>query len=172
MPKFQPLIERFCSRLHFDLTTGCWEWKGYVGPNGYGSIMVKYPDGRFMPNTAHRVGYELLVGSIPDGMTLDHLCRNRKCANPFHLEICTQQVNILRGTGFSARNAKRMHCPKGHPYEGYNLVIGKQKIKGSDRTTAQRQCRLCINERARKMWHARVARRGYGKIRHERLPKK
>jgi hypothetical protein len=149
MPKFQPLIERFCSRLHFDLTTGCWEWKGYIGPKGYGNIMVKYPDGRFMPNVAHRVGYELLIGPIPDGMTLDHLCRNRKCANPFHLEICTNRENILRGTGFSARASRKTHCPKGHPYEGHNLIIRRRK------SGPQRICRECWNATQRKRWPSR-----------------
>lgn len=67
---------------------------------------------------AHRVAYELLIGPIPAGMTLDHLCRNRLCVNPVHLEAVTNRVNILRGTSPAAIHARKVACPNGHPYSG------------------------------------------------------
>lgn len=85
---------------------------------------------------AYRVAYELLVGAIPDGFQLDHLCRNRACVNPAHLEPVTQAVNKARG-----ERAMKTHCPKGHPYSGSNLI----------REKTGRKCRIChaANQRAR-----------------------
>ena len=104
---------------------GCWEWIGAKGTGGYG---------RFRHAPAHRVMYERLVGPIPAGLQIDHLCRNRDCVNPAHLEPVTQTVNILRGDGWAGLHARKTHCPRGHPLEGANLLIV---------THGWRRCRIC-----------------------------
>jgi hypothetical protein len=145
MPKYQPLIERFCAKVSFNTVTGCWLWKGYIAPNGYGYLMIKYPSGKFMPQCAHRIAYELFIGPVPEEQTVDHLCRTRKCCNPFHLEVCSNRENILRGTGWSARNAKKTHCPKGHPYEERNIITRVLK------NGVSRNCRKCYLEYQRNL---------------------
>jgi hypothetical protein len=95
--------------------SGCWEWTGAITRLGYGNA---YVGGRTM--LAHRAVYEALVGPVPNGLTLDHLCRNRGCVNPAHLEPVTHRENVLRGEGFAARHARKTHCPRGHPYDEKN----------------------------------------------------
>jgi len=113
---------------------GCWEWTGYIAKNGY--AIFRLPDKR---TTAHRAAYELLVGPIPEGLTLDHLCYNRRCVNPAHLEPVTQRENTLRSPRTQAtKNATKTHCKRGHPLEGENLALWG---KG-------RHCRTCHRE-----WH-------------------
>lgn len=109
----------------------CWVWGGYLNQAGYGRISVNGQHKR-----THRVAYELLVGPIPEGLHLDHLCRNRACWNPEHLEPVTNAENILRGTAPSAENARKSHCPKGHPYDEANTLI---------RPNGRRRCRACHN---------------------------
>ena len=82
---------------------------------GYGSLSRA---GRTL--LAHRVAYEQMVGPIPEGLTLDHLCRNRACVNPDHLEPVTMRVNVLRGVGFAGKNARKTHCLRGHAYDAEN----------------------------------------------------
>jgi hypothetical protein len=86
---------------------------------------------------AHRYGYELQVGSVPDGLTLDHLCRNRACVRASHLEPVTSKVNILRGEGLAAKNAAKTHCDNGHLFSEANTL----------RTSIQRVCRICGAEK-------------------------
>lgn len=81
----------------------CWEWTATRHPQGHG--MFTPPQSN--PVYAHRFAYELLVGPIPPGLTLDHLCRNRGCVNPDHLQPVTQRVNVLRGDAPAARTAER-----------------------------------------------------------------
>lgn len=116
---------------------GCWEWTGCKNANGYGSFTsVGCPDKRGW--LAHRLVYVLLVGDIPDGLGLDHLCRNRACVRPSHLEPVTQWVNTMRGTGASARNIIKTHCIRGHAFDETNTYI---------RRDGRRLCRACENER-------------------------
>jgi len=95
------------------LENGCWEWTSWRIKNGYGRIQLK--DG---PKLAHRVVYELLVGRVPPGLTLDHLCRNRLCVNPEHLQPVTMRENVLRGVGPTAINARKVNCIHGHKITG------------------------------------------------------
>lgn len=124
-----PLRERLFAKIKIN-PDGCWLWLG-CRSNGYGQIRDR---GR--ARLAHRVMYELLIGKIPDGLHVDHLCRVPLCVNPQHLEPVTQRENILRGVGVSAMEAKKTHCPKGHPYSGDNLSVWRNK----------RYCRACARE--------------------------
>lgn len=107
----------------------CWAWTGGHGQDGYSRVTVK---GRVA--LAHRLIYELLVGPIPTDHELDHLCRNPGCVNPAHLEIVTHRENCLRGESFSAKNAVKTHCPKGHAYDVFNTYLTP---------AGGRQCRVC-----------------------------
>jgi len=107
----------------------CWEWQGGVLSNGYGRCQsVEYGV------LAHRVSYQIFVGPIPAGLTIDHLCRNRRCINPDHLEAVTPRVNVLRGDTIVAANASKTHCPKGHELAGDNLYLAPSR---------RRYCRTC-----------------------------
>lgn len=119
--------QRFLSKVV--LSQGCWLWGGYLEENGYGRLTV---DGK--PAWAHRVAYELFVGPVPEGMELDHLCRNRRCVNPRHLEPVSHQENMCRSpVGAAAFHRSKTHCPQGHPYSGDNLIIYR----------GMRYCREC-----------------------------
>lgn len=113
--------------------SGCWVWAG-AKSKGYGTASVK---GKQV--TVHRAVYEALIGAVPEGMVLDHLCRNKSCCNPEHLEPVTQRVNVLRGTSLAAVNASKVVCVAGHPLEGENLY---------ETPGGARHCRVC--RRARK----------------------
>ena len=110
----RPVVDRFWEKVDLSDPGGCWPWAGSLRSYGYGQFSISHSVNAF----AHRVAYEILVGPIPAGLTLDHLCRNRRCVNPAHLEPVTMRENILRGTSFSAQAARRTHCPFGHPYDG------------------------------------------------------
>lgn len=116
----------------------CIVWVRTKDQHGYGMVSLEGKNRR-----AHRVAWVGTHGQdIPEGLTLDHLCRNRACVNPEHLEPVTHRENILRGENHVAVRAAMTHCPKGHPLSGDNL----------DRWNAEqgkRRCRACVNENAR-----------------------
>lgn len=132
-----PQEERILAR--FERGAGCWEWDR-ISPGSKGYGVVRY-EGR--QQQAHRAVYQILVGPIPEGLTLDHLCRNRACVRPDHLEPVTMGTNILRGETLAARNAAKTHCPHGHEYTPGNTCIGK--LQGGRFTC--RKCRACQRER-------------------------
>lgn len=129
--------------FHEDPDTGCWIWRlGAIG-GGYG---VRVVDGR--PRLVHRLHYEELVGPIPEGLVIDHLCRTPRCVNPGHLEPVTQRENVLRGDSPHAQNARKTHCPQGHPYDNGNTY----RIPA----TGHRKCLVCKRAQQR-AWKRRQA---------------
>lgn len=105
--------------------SGCWEWTASRDGKGYGFYWVgTRSEGRM--HRAHRVAYELLVGPVPDGLVLDHLCRNTHCVNPGHLEAVTPGENTLRGESFSAVNARMETCAHGHQFDSINSASGSR----------------------------------------------
>jgi hypothetical protein len=111
----------------------CWLWLGPPNSDGYGHIGEGPHKGRLLK--VHRVTYELLVGPIPEGLELDHLCRVRLCVNPVHLEAVTNRENMLRGVGVCALNARKTHCKHGHeftPENTYRVKNGGRACKGTD----------------------------------------
>lgn len=114
-----------------DPKSGCWIWLSVPNKHGYG-----YLERGGKSFSAHRFVYEKIKGAIPTGYQLDHLCRNRICVNPDHLEPVTQQENIRRGnTGINM--SSKTHCPKGHTYDDKNTRIG---------TRGERRCRACLRQ--------------------------
>jgi hypothetical protein len=118
--KPKPAEERFWPKVQ--KTETCWLWIASTFKDGYGQF---HPNAG-SPAAAHRFAYELLVGPIPKGTNLDHLCRVRHCVNPDHLEPVTNRENILRGESPPARQARQTHCQHGHPLAGENLTIDSQ----------------------------------------------
>ena len=117
--------ERFWSKV--DKTETCWLWTGPLF-KGYGRFAL---DGKSLQ--PHRLSDEWLVGPIPEGLSIDHLCRVRKCVNPFHMEPVMLGENVLRGVSPSAMNVTKTYCVRGHPLSGENVQIWRKK----------RLCREC-----------------------------
>lgn len=141
------LFEKFIARVGGG---PCWEWTGWVAKNGYGYLWFgKKVGGVGSWACAHRVSYEFSKGPIRDGFDIDHLCRNTRCVRPDHLEAVPPRTNNLRGYSFAAVNARKTHCPWGHPYDGDNLIRWK----------GQRRCRACYNASQMRCYYKRMARK-------------
>jgi hypothetical protein len=133
------LEEYFWSKVDGRGDAGCWNWSGPLNAYGYG--VIRRVCGLDRGQMAHRFAYELLRDPIPEGLTLDHLCRNRACVNPGHLEPVTNKENILRGIAPPAINAAKTHCIHGHPFTEDNTYREPKNPDG-------RVCRACIRERS------------------------
>jgi hypothetical protein len=131
--------ERFYAYLHKGAPDECWIWGGALNINGYGAFRTSGPNPKNV--RVHRFAYELLVGPIPEGLELDHLCRMRPCCNPAHLEPVPGRINTLRGENFSAKNAQKTACPQGHEYTDENTYVAPN---------GWRQCAKCRTEHSRK----------------------
>ena len=114
---------------------GCWLWAASKNLDGYGRFLL---NGKIV--LAHRYAYELLVGPIPDGLQLDHLCRVRHCVYPPHLEPVTSRENILRGEGITAKESRKTHCAHGHAFDEANTYHRPSRPQG-------RYCRTCNRDR-------------------------
>lgn len=122
------VIERFLKYVAIS-ELGCWLWQGSLDTKGYGSLW----DGEHNVR-AHRFAHEYYKGIIPKGLEPDHLCRNRSCVNPNHIEIVTHLENVRRGVvGINMRS--KTHCPKGHPYTMENTYIAPHD--------GSRYCKTC-----------------------------
>jgi len=130
-------IQRFTKYIQLDILSGCWIWKGNLNPDGYGVIKIK---GKGL--LAHRFSYEYYNDKIKEGLTIDHLCRNKACVNPQHLEPVTLQENIKRGlTGkINHRNTRKAYCIHGHEFNEENTYYHKE----------HRTCRICKAVREKK----------------------
>lgn len=125
-----------------DKTKGCWLWTAAKTWNGYGVFRLSpSSSGQRRMAYAHRWAYEHLVGPIPNGLTLDHLCMERACVNPAHLEPITNAENNRRGNSLSARNARKTHCVNGHEFTDQNTYR---------RPDGDRDCRTCRSEAVRR----------------------
>lgn len=114
----------------------CWLFAGYKSPAGYGRVSFWDTERKKVTGIpVHRVMYEALVGEIPAGLVIDHLCRVRCCINPSHLEPVTHQTNILRGVGLPAQNAVKTHCSRGHELTPENMYL--------IRNGKNRNCKTC-----------------------------
>lgn len=132
--RHDPLDERLLSKRKID-ANGCWLWTGTL-KRGYGAITFKYKQ-----LAVHRVAFQLFNGPIKDGMSLDHLCCNKRCFNPMHLEQCTRAENIRRYWGPSYN--PKTHCANGHPITEENTYFAPKRPK-------TRECRICRNLAAKK----------------------
>lgn len=112
--RYDPWATRLFAKIKQDPETDCWNWTASIR-QGYGQIWTPSRPGPRRILQAHRAMYELANGTIPDGLDLDHLCRNTLCVNPEHLEPVTRRENVLRGEGLPAQNARRDTCSQGHP---------------------------------------------------------
>lgn len=123
-----------------EMTGSCWIWTGTVNRSGHG-MSCKKP--KFGINSAlvHRIFYETMVEHIPQGMEIDHLCRNPPCCNPSHMQVVTSKENFLRGNNPCAINSRKTHCPKGHELIPENLT---------QRKNGRRECKECLRLRSQK----------------------
>ena len=130
MSKTLPIRERIERHIQI-VESGCWEWQGRLDRYGYGRFSFSKIDRR-----AHRISYEEFVGPIPEGLVLDHLCRNRRCINPEHLEPVTNAENMRRSAVIQT------HCKRGHEFTAENTYLHRN----------MRHCRACTRIRQSKAY--------------------
>ena len=148
------LYELF-NHIDFDLR-GCWIWRRAKTPAGYGEARL---NGRTV--YVHRVLFESAYGPVPEHLELDHVCRNRACCNPIHLEPVTHRENVLRGESPMAQLARATFCAAGHEFTPDNTI----SIRGG------RRCRTCKRLRDRQYWRERFGLRGNAQSRKIRCPR-
>lgn len=138
-----PLKARLSLRTAIDPDTGCHNWTG-VTHRGYGQIRANGSN-----TSTHRAAYVLAKGPIPEGLQIDHLCRNRRCCNPDHLEAVTSYENMLRSDGRCSLNLRKTHCSNGHIFDDENTAFVPPN---------GRRCRKCERQRVSDRYYARKAR--------------
>lgn len=121
---------------HVIKSDGCWRWNRSHFRSGYARVKFKGRD-----TVAHVISWELTNGPVQNGLELDHLCRNRGCVNPSHLEPVTHRENMIRGNTAIRTNALKINCREGHPLAGDNLFVrkdGRRRCRACERATAKR----------------------------------
>jgi hypothetical protein len=131
--------------------TPCWISDRAHNGTGYTKICVVDATGRKRTVYTHRAAYEVFVGPIAEGLTIDHLCRNRACCNPAHLEPTTMRENTLRGESQASIHARQTHCLRGHEFTPSNTY----RMRGAH--GVQRLCRTCRLEQQRASYRRRRA---------------
>lgn len=134
-------IETFHTKYIVDVESGCWIWQGKLDKDGYGTFCSNYIHWR-----AHRYAYVHIKEPINKDLQIDHLCRNRACVNPDHLEPVTCRENLMRGNTYAALASKKTHCKYGHEFTVDNTYIAKNNT---------RKCKQCDRTNALKRYHAR-----------------
>jgi len=129
--KMKVLIKRFWSKV--EITKSCWNWIAFKDKDGYG----QFGESSKIKHRSHRFSYELLESKIPKGLQLDHLCRNRGCVNPAHLQIVTSKENVRRSPSY---NGSKTHCKRGHEFNYTNTYYHQSN------TRKYRNCVLCRRE--------------------------
>lgn len=143
------LLFRWNERVHIH-PSGCWIWTGRHSGRGYGALRLR---GRNGPTRmAHAIGYELLVGPVPAGLELDHLCRNHACVNPAHLEPVTHRENVRRGLAGQVMRDKT-HCKQGHEF-----TLENTSYSGPE-SNRRRHCRECARAAGRRYHHSHTEKR-------------
>lgn len=141
----QPFVsdEDYIRRKSVRNKKGCLRWTGKLSYNGY-PLLPKVMAKRAGTHMVYRYLYELVVAPIPEGLTLDHLCKTRECVEPTHMEPVTMRENVLRGDTIVRENTKKTMCPQGHPYDTVNI-------------NGDRGCKRCKAEHTRRYRERRKA---------------
>lgn len=145
-PRRTPIEDRLRAKLAREAGSDCVVWTGRVSFNGYGRIGAGGRNAREV--RVHRVAYELAHGPIPAGLQIDHLCRNRRCCNPDHLEVVTPRENTMRGNGPTAINSRKASCKRGHEFTPDNTFAAAD---------GSRECRACRRAHGREYKRAQAA---------------
>ncbi len=137
--------ERFWAKVDKTAKAPCWIWTGWMNSEGYGRMWLN----RHHNRRAHKIAYEQEHGAVPEGLVLDHLCRNRRCVNPNHLEPVSPYENVSRSPLY---NGNKTHCTNGHLFTEASTYWYPRKYGAKSRV-----CRTCRRERLQKYRAAKGA---------------
>lgn len=162
-------VTRLFNKIAIDLESGCWNWLGAKDEDGYGFFAVNHHQTR-----VHRIVHAWAIGPVPKGVAarkfaqVDHLCRNKSCCNPVHLELVTQRVNVARGSSPIADSMKRTNCIYGHPLTAVKNNPRRRECKTCDSLRHKARRSGPNAEKCREIGR-RAAKKHYDKKRGEKL---